>query len=198
MRVAFQVEGKTDLAIYRRLVELILNSPVEEQVYLNRSGGLHEVFRTLKQSAWQAWQTGCMGMVVSVDSDDKTPHDSHGDGTSGDCRHCAIVNRLPALPERPLLPRFSFVVAVPVQAIEAWMLQLARPAGIANKAPLHSLDRHTAKRFLWGAVTPTPTQIRSVLDAILPSLTAMDLQRLDHEQPSFAGFLESVTRWGVD
>lgn len=195
MRIAFQVEGPTDLRVFSTFVERILGHAVEPEVYRKRAGGVNEVFRTLEKSVWDAWRKGCHGAVLSVDANGTTPHASHDDGRPGNCRFCEIQRGLPDLPSRPPQPPLTFAVAVPVQAIEAWLLRFGHLIGRRPPGPPEGMNRHDAKRLLWGAVEPAPSQLLAVLDSIIPAIGPAELEGLAHSQVSFAQFRDAVVRW---
>src|SRR5438132_7616406 len=80
VKVAFQVEGPTDLRVFARFVSVIRNEGIEVHEYRKRVGGVDEVFRTLTPSVWDAWSKGCRGAVVAVDADDSARHAAHPQG----------------------------------------------------------------------------------------------------------------------
>lgn len=195
MRVAFQVEGPTDLRVFSTFVSVILGSSVEVEEYRKRIGGVGEVFRTLEKSMWDAWSKGCRGAVISVDADDTTRHAQHPSSAPNNCRYCEVQTGLPALPPRPSTPAFTFAVAVPVEALEAWLLQFGHLVDSRSPGPPQNLPRKEAKKLLWGAVKPAPSQIDRVLNKILPALDASAVALLAEHQPSFAAFQAEVAAW---
>lgn len=121
MRVAFHVEGTTDQVVLCDFVEKIVGRAVEPHVYRKRAGGWAAAIATMVPAVWQAWQLGCVGAIVVVDADSTTPHELHAPDAPGDCRHCLLRSMLPRLPPRGD-GSMTIVTAVPVQAIEAWLL----------------------------------------------------------------------------
>lgn len=195
MKIAFQVEGPLDRRVLVAFVESILGRTVSPTIYQKRVGGVDEVFRTLRAAAWQAWREGCLGAVLAVDADSTTAHHSHVGASPGDCRHCEIRSRLPRLPARAPLPDLSFAVAVPVRAIEAWLLQFGHRVDRRSPGPPHLLPREEAKRLLWDSCTPTRDAIERVCDAILPQIGPPELDSLTTAQASFAAFRAEVEVW---
>lgn len=196
MKVAFQVEGGVDLRVLKSLVATLLGQPIEGEVYPRRAGGIDATLRSLEQAVWSAWARGCVGVVVGVDADASTPHSAHADGPPGDCRLCRILRDLPApLPARPPLPALRYAIAVPVQAIEAWLLHFGYYVERRSPGPPQLLDRHAAKRLLRRTMSPTEGNVSAVCDAILPHLTPTDLDALAVAQPSFAEFRSALLAW---
>src|SRR5207249_538699 len=98
VKVALQVEGRTDLAVFETFVRVIVGSAIDVVKYEKRAGGVHAVLKTLLPSAWSAWKQGCRGIVVAVDADDSAVHATHAVGAPADCRYCDVLRQLPAIP----------------------------------------------------------------------------------------------------
>lgn len=195
MKVCFQVEGTSDLLALRTIVELALGAEVDPIEYRRRGGGVTEVLKTLEPCLWQAWSLGCVGAVVGVDANGSTRHDNHDPSSPEDCRHCRIVRELPTLRPRYSQPDLAFAIAVPVEAIEAWLIGLRDRDKAPSKRLAHRLPRQQAKELLWGTRAPDGRTVATICNDILGGLTATNLDALATDQPSFASFLSDLRSW---
>ncbi len=194
MRVAFHVEGTTDQVVLCDFVEKIVGRAVEPHVYRKRAGGWAAAIATMVPAVWQAWQLGCVGAIVVVDADSTTPHELHAPDAPGDCRHCLLRSMLPRLPPRGD-GSMTIVTAVPVQAIEAWLLAFGEHLLRQSVGPPQHLHRHEARRLLYGVVQPTPSEIREVCERLLPRVDSAASDRLAQSQVSFRDFRDQVRRF---
>ncbi len=192
MKVGFQVEGPIDRMVLLAFVNAILERDIDPVFYEKRAGGLTEVLRTLEKCLWKFWADACAGAVIVVDANGTTPHDSHPAELAADCRYCHLRARLPALPDGGTAQKTKYAVAVPVQAIEAWLLHFGHHVNRRPSGPPQSLDRREAKRLLWGDVAPSHAQFDEVWEKILPNLNRDELERLAAAQPSFRAFQAEV------
>ena len=188
MRIVFLVEGRSDFYILGRLAEMIAGKTVDAIAHLSRFGGYGEVLRRVDRCVWHAYHQGAKAAVLHVDADNSPAHERHATGTKPTCRHCTIIGQIPTVPS----PRPAVCVAVPVQAIEAWLLQWSTKLGIKHPGDPRRTDRHRAKMLLWGSTSPRFEHVKAVTDELLGKVGVHDLDTLAERQPSFECFRSSI------
>jgi hypothetical protein len=178
MKVAFCVEGDSDVSVFSMLLGNILRDQIEVAATPFRRNGWQQAIEKTRAVAWHAYQAGLNGVVFAVDND-------------GDPIHaCQINSRIPndvgQLPRYGLPPLF-FIIAVPVQTIEVWLL-LARgdwsEAGVGVRGK-NGLDRADLKRELYGVADP---DLRKMNEVAVKILTAADFDDLAAKSSSFDSF----------
>lgn len=198
MKLAFCVEDDTDEDVFRVLLSRILGTevtPSETQYRLPR-GGWAAALRLAPIIARDAYHKGLDGALFAIDNDGALPTHSptHDKATRG-CRFCEL--RAAAKVHEPLswprsgLPPLRYVFAVPIQALETWLL-LARGHDFKGESETLGRDpsgRVTLKRLLYGMEHPDRDTMRS---AALPIAERLDLGALEKASPSFAAFLTQL------
>lgn len=198
MRVLFQVEGWIDLFVLPRLVEKIAGHPIEAVDERRPAGGWASCLRTLEAGLSCGVRQGCEHAVIAVDADSTPRHDGHGEGLDPKCRRCAIDAEVQQLRHKGHLQRLHIAAAVPVEAIEAWLLQFGHVVRRAPAGRPQHMSRRDVKRRLWGTETPAPREYEFVAHSILERLGPAELDRLSADQPSFGAFREAVAAWGIE
>jgi hypothetical protein len=197
VRVFFQTEDESDTAVLGVLVRRLLKEPPGfETVHRERrTGGIAAAKATLTPAAWEAWRSGACGLVVVVDNDGRIPrHEACHEPVSGEwaekgCSYCEVVRLLPDLPERQPLPRLKFVVGVPVQALEAWLLFGADIARRKREPHPEELHRGVLKPQLYGMPSLPRRERRAICLPIAEQVVLADLARAC---PSFGHFSRAV------
>jgi hypothetical protein len=191
MKVAFCVEGDSDVSVFSMLLGNILRDQIEVAATPFRRNGWQQAIEKTRAVAWHAYQAGLNGVVFAVDNDGDPIHaHSHLQTPEPRCRWCQINSRIPndvgQLPRYGLPPLF-FIIAVPVQTIEVWLL-LARgdwsEAGVGVRGK-NGLDRADLKRELYGVADP---DLRKMNEVAVKILTAADFDDLAAKSSSFDSF----------
>ena len=87
-------------------------------------------------------------------------------------------------------------IAVPVKAMEAWLLEWASLVRIRKPTNPRKLDRKRAKEILWGSATPREADVRDRCGVLFDELTDEHLEALAAKQPSFKHFKACVESLG--
>lgn len=196
MKLAFCVEDDTDEDVFRVLISRAWKTEVVADELRFRRGGWANALQLAPIIAKAAHQRGLDGAVFAIDNDGASPkhQPSHEEATPG-CRLCELraAARIqePLSWKRPGLPPLRYVFAVPVQALETWLL-LAR--GHDFKGQAESLGhepngRRKLKKWLYGDETPDREAMRR---AALPIAEKLDLEALAKVSPSFEAFLSQL------
>jgi hypothetical protein len=196
MKLAFCVEDDTDEEVFRVLLSRAWKTEVVADELRFRRGGWANALQLAPIIAKAAHQRGLDGAVFAIDNDGAMPthQPSHQEPTPG-CRLCELraAARIqePLSWQRPGLPPLRYVFAVPVQAVETWLL-LAR--GHDFKGQAESLGhepngRRKLKKWLYGDETPDRETMRH---AALPIARSFDLEALAKVSPSFEAFLSQL------
>jgi hypothetical protein len=129
MIVAVVSESSADEAAVRRLlVPLIgVTSAQETQLAPLRTRGWGMLPKILPAIVKQIYyHTAVDALLVTIDSDDSSPHGDHAPDAPGDCRLCLISALLTVeiskLTPVPLRNRLKTAVGLCIPAIEAWYL----------------------------------------------------------------------------
>lgn len=198
MKLAFCVEDDTDEDVFRVLLSRILGTEVVPSAtpYRFARGGWTNALRLAPIIAKDAYHKGLDGALFAIDNDGAAPIHStaHTSGMQG-CRFCEL--RAAACVQEPLswprqeLPPLRYLFAVPVQALETWLL-LAR--GHDFKGEGETLGRDPAgrvklKRLLYGVEHPDRDTMRK---AALPLAESLDVDALAKRSSSFADFLTQL------
>jgi hypothetical protein len=170
MKVAIFSESPADEAALRILADAVLGAPTTRvEIPPIRARGWAAVINLLPKVIQHLhYQTDAQALVVVLDSDESTPHESGHDESATpppDCRFCQmrgqytrIVSHLRPIPARQPL-RLTFGLAVPT--IEAWLLCDRQPhlSEVTWKQILASQSRRyskqSLKRDLYGTARPT-------------------------------------------
>jgi hypothetical protein len=195
--VAIASESETcDAEIFRFLVQSILGQPVSRWVTDMRFDGCRAVLKLSGLFLTRAAEAGITHAVVAIDNDggskrrpehaDDHDRDVHVADEKDGCRECHLSARIPASWEDE--PR-RHCVAVPVQALETWIL-VAR-GDLANDAE-KQYDRWGLKRRMWGRSKPPAAECRQIALDILSKPGAIDRLRT---RPSFQRFERRLLAW---
>jgi hypothetical protein len=198
MKLAFCVEDDTDEEVFRVLLSRALGTEVvpSETPYRFARGGWTNALRLAPLIAKDAYNKGLDGALFAIDNDGSMPLHSaaHKDPEQG-CRLCEL--RSAARVQEPLswprqdLPPLRYLFAVPVQALETWLL-LARGQDFKGDSELLGRDvsgRKKLKHLLYGMAQPDRDTMRSTA---LPLAGSLDVNALAKASPSFADFLSQL------
>lgn len=195
MKIAFQVEDDSDLAIVRILTQRILGDAVEALHRERRPGGVNAVRSTLTAVAWEFWRSDARGLVIVIDNDDQEPtHDDEHEGefarfAKRGCNYCQLREALPILPERPELDPLQFAIGVAVQQLEAWLLFGAHLVDRKREVQPEKIPATQVKQRLYGILhVPRAERVRIAV----PIAERVDLDALAQACRSFYFFRKSV------
>ncbi|WP_224368677.1 hypothetical protein [Hyalangium versicolor] len=198
MKLAFCVEDDTDEEVFRVLVSRALGTEVvpSETQYRFARGGWANALRLAPIIAKDAYHKGLDGALFAIDNDGAAPtHSVSHKGLNQGCRLCEL--RAAARIHEPLswsrqgLPALRYLFAVPVQALETWLL-LARGHDFKGENETLGRDpsgRAKLKRLLYGVEHPDRDTMRS---ATLPIAESLQVDALARLSPSFADFLTQL------
>lgn len=207
IRVAIASEcGESDGEIYRGLLEIVLDRPVERwRAKSVRFVGWKKIYRLLPAFLELAEKDNVDRTLIAVDNDGGARrHPEHVDahepiapGTPLEdliaeeehCRVCAIHYRLPP-GWSPASGRSSIVV--PVQVLETWILCITGPQKLRSRTPEQFYGRDHLKKKCWGKPIPTAAaRVRIALEAFRqPGALEVLRKRL-----SFRRFEAETLRW---
>jgi len=165
VKFLFCVEDDSDAAIFEALLTNLFGTQVQAQPgeFRLRRGGWNSVLALAPAVARKAHGAGMDGALFAIDNDGAEPlHSSAHETTPADeCRVCAL--RIAARIEEPLswprpeLPSLKYLFAVPVQALETWLLHAKdhRFKGPADELGKDASGRRELKRLLYGSDQPT-------------------------------------------
>ena len=134
MKIGILSESKVDEAVYKILVESILDRPVEIMKSYRKRGGWAQAKALVRAIIRELHVAGADGFVFVGDSDNTPPHAASHDelpnGSPG-CRLCEIRQIVAAatqgLRARSGQPRLKTAVGMATPAIEAWLLSGLEP-----------------------------------------------------------------------
>ncbi len=203
MRVAIATENsQTDGAIYAGLLETLLGRRVDRFVAGSAEfSGWKSVYRLVAPYLQMALQAGVRHALLAIDNDGGARrHPEHLQShvppvgasiqeliNSHGCRVCSLSA---AVPEFWSKPDCLYCVAVPVQALETWILHV-QGHPFSSPTPEQTYDRRSLKSLCYGKHAPHRVRVefaRRVLcrgDA-LPKL---------RQRPSFQRFETAVRAW---
>lgn len=198
MKLAFCVEDDTDEDVFRVLLSRAWKTEVvpDEQPLRFPRGGWSQALRLAPIIAKAAHRRGLDGALFAIDNDGAIPTHTpaHQQETPG-CRLCELRTAAriqePLSWPRPGLPELRYLFAVPVQALETWLL-LARGHDFKGQAETLGKDhsgRATLKRLLYGMELPDRDTMRQVA---LPIAESLDLDALAKQSASFEAFLTQL------
>ncbi len=203
MQVGFQVEEiRTDGFALRLLLQRILGVEVTPVFLEHRAGGIQACLATVRNAyCYFHYRTDAIGGVFCIDNDGKPRHArNHTDpSTHLECRFCMLMEKVREaakyVTSRPTDPqKMLHVIAVPVEAIEAWALYGAHLAGGKQNRHPETVDKSALKQTLYGETHPESHVQRQKFEKIFAS-DRLDLGRLSAASPSFAFFVEQVAEW---
>lgn len=209
VRIGFHLEGRTDDAVLHVLVARLLGverEDIEVDLDRTRAGGIDQLYASLPNAIEKFWFRDAVAVVVGVDNDgediqgEEDPRRPRhwGHGSPDDrCRYCRCVQAV----ERSLalLPReradevrqWPVIISVPVEALEAWLLEEAQVADRRPHSPAEALPHSQLKTKLYGRPFPTKEDIEQIA---IPIAEGADLDSLRQRSRSFDLFAGSVTR----
>lgn len=207
IRIGFHLEGRTDDAVLHVLVARLLGVARDDiQVELNevRARGIGQLFASLPKAIQKFWFLEAAAVVVGVDNDgedivgEEDPrhprHWCHDEPTER-CRYCrsleATQRALGLLPraEDDAVRAWPVVISVPVEALEAWLLEEAQTVGRRPHRPAEALPHSQLKVRLYGRPFATLEDIERVA---IPIAERADLDSLRQRSRSFALFADKV------
>jgi len=216
MLVGFNVEG-WDFLILRALLERLLDLPQGgiEVDWIDLPGrGWHFVLENLPTALRRFYSQCAQLAVVGIDNDgnhdlihtgqqedpNRPRHWNHSAPRS-DCRYCEVLDlvektrsELTYVPMKPGAT-WPILVAVPVETIEAWLLELqAILASGKGAAPLRAENalRTRFKQELYGRPEATLDDVKDVALPLVQAATAAHLTTLCARSRSFADFVRQV------
>lgn len=202
IRLAFCVEDDSDerifVALLKRLSSVHVEADPDARVARRRGGGRAAALALAPKVATTAWQRGLDGAVFAIDNDGAPEHEDGHDGVALQCSWCQLVAALRPVawtttaPRPPKTPAI-WIVAVPVQTLESWLL-LARGTALLptpSERGRTGGDRRELKRLLYGVVDADRERRLSVA---LPLAEALDSSELSRRSPSFRTFADQVRR----
>lgn len=198
MKLAFCVEDETDEEVFGILLSRIWGTEVipDATQYRFKRGGWSQALQLAPIIARAAHRNGLDGALFAIDNDGASPSHlpAHKAVTPG-CRLCelraAAKVQEPLSWPRPGLPPLRYIFAVPVQALETWLL-LAKGHDFKGESETLGRDpsgRAKLKKLLYGMEHPDRGTMREVARPIAKSL---DLGALEDKSPSFAAFLTQL------
>jgi hypothetical protein len=198
MKLAFCVEDDTDEDVFRVLLSRAWKTEVvpDEKPLRFPRGGWSQALRLAPIIAKAAHHRGLDGALFAIDNDGATPtHTSAHQEEAPGCRLCELRTAAkvhePLSWPRPGLPALRYLFAVPVQALETWLL-LARGHDFKGQAETLGKDqpgRAKLKQLLYGMALPDRDTMRSIA---LPIAESLDLEALAKQSPSFEAFLTQL------
>jgi hypothetical protein len=208
IRIGFHLEGRTDDSVLHVLVARLLEVQRERiEVQLNevRTRGIGQLLSSLPQAIQKFWFIGARAVVVGMDNDgeniigEQDPrHPRHWlhEAACERCRYCRCVHQtrraLGLLPSDRAeeIRQWPVVISVPVEALEAWLLEEAHLVGRRPHRPAEALPHSQLKWKLYGRPFPTREDIERIA---IPIAQRADLDSLRQRSRSFALFADSVT-----
>lgn len=162
MKLVFCVESDTDRDIVRAIIERTLGRAIDVGLVLSRRlGGIDKALELAPIVARSAYTRGLDGAVFIIDNDGNPRHAADHDVTPHPrCRLCqlrkAAAVQDPASWPRPGLAPLVFLFAVPVQAIETWLLLMIGHAfkGEPEAIGADPTGRRRLKSWLYGVEQP--------------------------------------------
>ena len=207
VRVGFHLEDRTDDRILKIYLARLLGIDEDELlVELNevRARGIGQLFASLPKAIQKFWHLRAAAVVVGVDNDgqnivgEEDPrhprHWLHAEPNER-CRYCrtaqAVQRSLAVLARRHWAEarNWPVVISVPVEALEAWLLEDAQIAGRRPFRPAESLPKTELKRRLYARPYPTREDIDGIA---VPIAEQADLDALRHSSRSFGLFARRV------
>ncbi|HQU43431.1 MAG TPA: hypothetical protein PK867_11515 [Pirellulales bacterium] len=214
--VGFHVEGWDHLVLMAYLAKLldISEDQIEPDVIERGNRGWLAVLEIAPKALKRFYGKCARCAVLAIDNDgnedlrqsgaiEDPRHPRHANhvGTSNeDCRHCQldqiVMRTRPELNWIPAKPGAAWpvVIAVPVEAVEAWILA-TRAIVQGNDAPsfhAEQLRRSVLKQRLYGKPYATKTDVERVAWPLIRELTAMRIDSLRSYSRSFSLFFEQV------
>lgn len=189
MKFAFCVEDDTDELVFARILTHLLGAEVTANAsFRHRLGGFDKALGLARAVACHAHRSGLDGALFAIDNDGAPQHGAD----PCRCRPCRLraaakVDTVLAWP-RPALPPLRYLFAVPVEAIETWLLIL-RGDRVDESVGKNATERKTLKRTLYGVESPDRTKMT---DVSLPLLDRFDAGRLAAQSPSFSDLRDQV------
>jgi hypothetical protein len=212
--VGFHVEGNDHL-IFKSFVAALLGVEEDEIIadWIEKPGRVWEFILKTVRPAVQRFYSQCAQFAIfSVDNDgneDLTRSGAQEDATRlrhwnhssahDRCRFCqldALVleerSRLSALPQKP--PQtWPVLIAVPVEAIEAWLLELqAIVSPGEGMARAEARGRSRFKELLYGKPAALKPDVETIALPLIRSATLTQLGQLRDRSRSFALFADQV------
>ena len=210
VRVGLHLEGRQDDAILTVYLARLLGIGTGAlTVELNevRARGIGQLFLSLPRAIQKFWYLKAAAVVVGVDNDgenfvgEEDPHHPRHwrhEGRADRCRYCrcesAVHRAIGALsPSQHGAARaWPVVISVPVEALEAWLLEDAQIVGRRPYRPAESLPRSRLKTMLYGRPRPTAEDIERIA---IPIAENADLRSLRQRSRSFALFAARVLEY---
>lgn len=197
MRLAFCAESEPDRDVVHAIIERILERRIEVASSSRvRLGGIDKAIQLAPIVARTAYTQGLDGAVFVIDNDGKPPHAGDHDATPNpDCRLCRLRTAAslndPSSWPRPGLSPLAFLFAVPVQAIETWLLLMTGYVfkGAPETLGTDASGRRRLKSLLYG--TETPDQLLRDKKS-RAALERFDANQLATRSESFRQFRDQI------
>ena len=207
IRIGFHLEGRTDDSVLHVLVARLLEvDPECIRVELNevRTGGIGQLLASLPKAIQKFWFRGARAVVVGMDNDgehiigEEDPrHPRHWlhEAPCDHCRYCRCLREtqraLGLLPsdQADEVRQWPVIISVPVEAMEAWLLEEAQIVGRRHYRPAEALPHSQLKTKLYGRPFATKDDIEQIA---IPIAEGADLDSLRQRSHSFALFADEV------
>jgi len=207
IRIGFHLEGRTDDAVLRILVARLLGVKRDDiAVELNevRTRGIAQLLASLPKAIQKFWFLDARAVVVGMDNDGESivgeedpRHPRHWlhEPPCERCRYCRCLREtrraLGLLPSDRAdeVRRWPVIISVPVEALEAWLLEEAQVVGRRPHRPAEALPHSQLKTKLYGRPFPTTDDIEQIA---IPIAEGADLDSLRQRSRSFALLADEV------
>lgn len=209
MKLALCVESDFDEFVFKELVARVTGQSVEVEETVRahyRVRGYIHALRVAPKLARMAYREGADCAVFAIDNDGALQHSEHDHGHTGavprslgnaeeyadqGCRHCLLLTSIRVDQLHWRTEPMRWVVAVPVQAIETWLLLAAqypfkgKVEGVGDTAP----GRIQLKQWLYSTADPTISEQVERARQILPIL---DIDAVASRSASFRCFVDQL------
>jgi hypothetical protein len=218
MLVGFHTEGFDHLILRAFLAKILGIAESEIEVdWIDAPGrGWDFVLEMVPKALKRFYARGARFAVVGIDNDGSVdldrrgvPEDSrrprhwlHESPFLANCRYCQLAQAVArTTPELTYMPQarggeWPVLIAVPVEAIEAWLLTSrallkGRPGDVRAEGRPHGA---ALKQSLYGRPAAIKTDVENTALPIIRAMTSENLATLRWHSRSFAGFAEQVTK----
>ena len=195
MKVGVHVEGYDHLIFHSLLAKLLLLP--EDTIDIDRVGaiglGWHQVLETLPKALMRFRGKACALAVIGIDNDGTADLVATGNQEASEhprhwlhatrhpnCRHCQLEAVVAATRQSRLgwdatIARWPIVIAVPVEAIEAWLLVIQAILGVGGSLRAERERRQGMKQCVYGRLEATREDIERIT---LPQIRALTKEQL--------------------
>lgn len=211
--IGLHLEGRQDERVFEALLTGLLKlgpGVLTFKRLSQRASGYQDVITKLPVALANFWEQGASGVVVGVDNDGEPrvvsgafspdPHrprhtHDHVPVSTAKCRYCRLVD---AVEQRRATLRhrgrrrpsaWPVVIAVPVEALESWLLWGADMVDRRRERRPEDLPKSQLKQRLYDRPHATRQDVETIA---VPIAEQMDLDGLRRDVESFHLFAEAV------